>query len=521
MATGFIGSAINLNTDLQESLICSIHRGLLSHPMLIPCKGKHRLCKECITDLIGTQRQIACPECRDSCPVPPSWATDWFDRVVHEITIVVATSEKDVNEKIMKFVQESYCRYSSQNGQLVIKSVEIISNSRLKQAFERFKRTVSAPEVVTLLHGTTRKAALSISGQGFRIPTSFDRDPEQPNEGELKFGKAIYFADAKKATEYGENTLVLTDIIPGRVQKKDSSELKLTPEIMQQRGYNTIHYSNPNEGLVNQEWAVYKTEQCCPLCIIRYEILDENSTSEHEVIKTITKMSHTSPNWGILHKALLGTDNQCKEALRFIGDAGRKGTSKASQLMNSLLQSLSREQVNSLLKRSNETVRILFLRALWQTGRRDNVLQSNIRKTVEWTLLLESLNSSYADVSWRACGVITNIAAVVADVRHSLVATNVLNQLMALLKRAVQFTDKICILTVLNLLANIAVTEHTVMKGKKDILDYINGNLLDHSDLEIEEAGNRLFCNIIGQGKVTSDWQQGGYKTTVMAPDIQ
>jgi hypothetical protein len=521
MAKAFIASAINLNTDLQESLICSIHRGLLSHPMILPCKGKHRLCKECITDLIGTQNQIICPECRQLYPVPSSWATDWFDRVLNDVTSMLCTSERDINEKIIKFVQESYSRFAPQGGRLRIKSVELVSNARLKEAFERCRSTMRANKVVTLLHGTTRKAALSISGQGFRIPTSFDRDPEQPNEGELKFGKAIYFAEAQKATEYGKNTLVLTDCILGSIQEKNMSELKLTPEIMQQRGYDTIHYSNWNEGLVNQEWAIYKTEQCYPLCIINYEVLDADSISEQELVDKINKMNHINPDWNILRRALTGTDNQCKEALRFIGDAGSKGTTQASVLMRSLLQSLTKEQVNSLLKRQNETVRILFLRALWQTGRCDNNLQFYIHYALDWDLLLESLHSSYADVSWRACGVITNIAAMITAIRHLLIAPNVLNQLMSLLKRAVQFQDKICILTVLNLLANIAVTEHSVMKQKNDILDYINGNLLDHRDKEIEEAGNRLFCNIIGKGTVGPDWQRGGYINTVMAPTIQ
>jgi len=521
-AKAFIASAINLNTDLQQSLVCSIHRGLLSHPMILPCKAKHRLCKECMENLIGTQQQVTCPEDRESHPVPANWTTEWFDRVLNDVTTVLQQNEQDINQKIIKFVQESYLRFGPQQAPLHIKSVEIVSNVKLKEAFEKCKRTIGNPQVVTLLHGTTRKAALSITGQGFRIPESFDRDPtNSTKEGELKFGKAIYFAEAKKATEYGENTLVLADCILGNVQEKNESELKLTPEIVQRRGYNTIHYLNSEEGPINQEWAIYKTEQCYPLCIINYEVLDANSTSEQELVKKINKMNHEIPDWAILHKALNGTDNQCKEALRFIGDAGSKGTSQASRLMYLFLQSFTKEQVNSLFKRPNETIRILFLRALWQTGRRDHELQLYINNALDWSLLCESLHSSYADVSWRACGVITNIAAIVADVRPLLVSPNVLNQLMSLLKRAVQFTDKICILTVLNLLANIAVTQHTVMKQKTDILDYINGYLLDHRNEEIQEAGNRVFCNIIGKGTISPDWQRGGYRSTMMAPTIQ
>ena len=82
-------------------------------------------------------------------------------------------------------------------------------------------------------------------------------------------------------------------------------------------------------------------------------------------------------------------------------------------------------------------------------------------------------------------------------------------------------TDKICILTVLNLLTNITATEHSIVKQRKDILDYVNGHLLDHPDMEIEEAGNRLFCNIIGKGIVSPDWQREGFVSTAMAPSTK
>jgi len=298
-------------------------------------------------------------------------------------------------------------------------------------------------------------------------------------------------------------------------------ELKLTPDDMKRRGYHTIHYYNPDEGINNQEWAIYSAAQCNPLCIIEYEIFGSDRSSEQVLVNKVKTMSHIFPDWNVVYQALIGTENQCKQALIFIGDAGSKGTSKASELMRSLLTSLTKDQLALLLKQPNETIRILLLRALWQTGRRDHNLQVYIHKAFDWSLVIQSLQSGYADVSWRACGVITNIAAIVTDVRSSLVLPEVLNQLMAILKRAVQFQDKICILTVLNLLANVTSMQHSVMKQKKDILDYVNSNLLDHPDEEIELAGNRLFCNIIGKGMISRDWQQGGYTTTAMAPNLK
>ncbi len=89
---------------------------------------------------------------------------------------------------------------------------------------------------------------------------------------------------------------------------------------------------------------------------------------------------------------------------------------------------------------------------------------------------------------------------------------------MIVLQRALRFQDKICIVTVLNLLANIAATEYTVMKQNSNILNYLDEHILDHPDKEIQEAGNRLFCNIIGKGVITADWQKHGYKDTMIAP---
>lgn len=394
-------------------------------------------------------------------------------------------------------------------------------NPKLEENFEKCKTQLGCFEVVTLLHGTDHKAALGIGGQGFTIPTTFERSKNNGAEGELKFGKAIYFAHAKKASEYGKNIFVLSDCIFGRTQLTDKSELKLTPDIVHGRGFDTIHFQNVNEGLVNQEWAIYRSEQCFPLAVIEYEFLDEHSASEQSVIDQIIKMSIASPDYGLLKLAINGTDNQCKAVLRFIGDAGSKQLPGITNLMSNFLWRLSSTEVNMLFKRTNETIRILFLRALWQTGRRNANIQQIICQRINWSLLTEALNSSYADVSWRVCGVLTNMTAQVKNVHRLLTSQQILNQLMAILQRAILFHDKICIVTVLNLLANIAATEYTVMKQKTNILNYLNEHILDHQDEEIQEAGNRLFCNIIGKGVITTDWQKHGYKDTMIAPSME
>jgi hypothetical protein len=523
MATQFISSAIGLNESLQQNLVCCIHQGLLERPIILPAPCIHRLCTNCFAEYLQTSggQRIVCPQCKASHQVPSTWTTDWFDRVLNSVVEELASSQSDINKKVINFVERSYRQFGPTPARLKINSIMQLYNPKLKENFEKCKKQLGCYKVTTLLHGTDRKAAFAIGGQGFAIPTDFKRNQTNGAEGELKFGTAIYFAHAKKASEYGQNIFVLTDCIFGRTKVTNQSELQLTPEIVHARGYDTIHIYNMMEGPVNQEWAIYRSEQCFPLCIIEYELLDANSASEQLIVNQVFRMSLVSPDYMLLQRAINGTDNQCKAVLRFIGDAGSKEVPQATAIMFTLLVNITQADIEMLFKRSNETIRILFLRALWQTGRRNTDLQWIIYQRINWALLTEALNSSYADVSWRVCGVLANMAAQVRDVRRLLTAPQILTQLMAVLQRAVRFQDKICIVTVLNLLANIAATEYDVMKQKSDILNYLNEHILDYRDEEIQEAGNRLFCNIIGKGVISADWQKRGYKDTMVAPSME
>ena len=247
--------------------------------------------------------------------------------------------------------------------------------------------------VVTLLHGTKIEFARGIAAEGFMIPTSFKRNPENDAEGELKFGKALYFAHGKKATEYGKNILVLTDCNLAKVQKKETAELKLTPDIVHRRGYHTIHYENSQEGQVNQEWAIYDTDQCLPLYIIDYEIIDDSDLIENAVIDRIRTMSSISPDHDLLQQALFGTDNQCKAVLKFVGDLANQSARQSRAIMHSLLLQAGTPDTNLLLRHPNETIRILFLRALWLSGRSDREFQVFLYQHMGPNMLIESLVS--------------------------------------------------------------------------------------------------------------------------------
>ena len=300
-----------------------------------------------------------------------------------------------MKRKIVNFVEDSYYRFGRLQQQIKVTAVEEIVNSQLKVKFERGKRTLGHVNVVTLLHGTKIEFARGIASDGFKIPTSFKRNPENDAEGELKFGKALYFAYGKKATEYGKNVLVLTDCNLAKVDKKQTSELKLTPEIVHQRGYHTIHYENYQEGLVNQEWAIYCTDQCLPLYIITYEIIDESDSIENAIIDRIQNMNSTTPDYVLLQQALLGTDNQCKAVLKFVGDLANQSARQSRAILQLLLLRVGKANTSLLLKHPNETIRILFLRAVWLSGRCDRDFQKFLYQHMEPDTLIESLISGF------------------------------------------------------------------------------------------------------------------------------
>lgn len=520
-ASRFIASAIELNMSIQDELICTIHQDLLENPICLPCF--HRFCRNCIEQLISSEvlrAQIKCPNCNSSHKLDVNWKTRWIDTTLQSLVKNVRANEVDLQNKVINFVQNSYIQFGQVEQILKLHSISFVHNARLKNRFENCKKQLRNSNVITLLHGTDADSATGIRSQGFKIPDSFERSSSGA-EGELKFGKAIYFAHTKKATEYGKNILVLTDCLLGKVQEKSSSVLKLTPEIVHRSGHDTIHFYSADEGHINQEWAIYRTDQCLPLCIIEYEMVNENDLNESVLIQSIHSMAHHAPDYQVLQSALFGTDNQCKAVLNYVTGTCFESPFLASQLTYGLLSRIPKENIEKLLNHQNETIRILFLRLLWHIGRRDPNIQFFFYHYFKFQTLINLLQSSYTDVSWRACGVLANMAACVADVRRTLTSQQILNTSQQLLQRSLTTYDKTCTLAVLNLLANVACSEFETMKKNEQLRNYINENVLDHIDEDIKDAGNRFFCNMIVKGKPTRDWLQAGYQETALAPDLK
>ncbi|CAF3192796.1 unnamed protein product [Rotaria socialis] len=488
--------------------------------MVLPCT--HKFCLHCLGICIrqNAAGEVICPTCDSVHKVPIEWEKVWRYQAMNTVSQCFEPKQSVQIKRAINFVEDSYYRFGNSPQRIKINSVQEVENTRLRAKFERCKITLSDAHVVTLLHGTKAQFAAGIASEGFLIPTSFNRNPDNDAEGELKFGKAVYFAHGKKATEYGKNILVLTDCLLGKVQETNKSELKLTPEIVHKRGYHTIHYENMMEGPVNQEWAIFRKEQCLPVFIIDYEFIDANDVIESALVEQIKGMNYFSPDYVLLEQALFGTDNQCKAVLKFVGDLGHTSPRHSTMIIRALLSRTESIRMNSLLNHQNETIRILFLRALWLSGRDDAQLQSFLYQYIGPNALIESLISGYNDVSWRACGVLANMAAFIPGIRPVLTTKHAIARFKALLIEGVSFQDRLSILTVVNLMANIGCTEYIAMNKEKDIQEYLNETLMDHPDEEIQEAANRFFCNLIGKGIVTPDWQRAGYQVVALAPDL-
>ncbi|CAF4263990.1 unnamed protein product [Rotaria socialis] len=506
--------------ESSKEFQCTIHQGELKDPMVLPCT--HKFCLHCLGICIrqNAAGEVICPTCDSVHKVPIEWKKVWRYQAMNTVSQCFEPKQSVQIKRAINFVEDSYYRFGNSPQRIKINSVQEVENTRLRAKFERCKITLSDAHVVTLLHGTKAQFAAGIASEGFLIPTSFNRNPDNDAEGELKFGKAVYFAHGKKATEYGKNILVLTDCLLGKVQETNKSELKLTPEIVHKRGYHTIHYENMMEGPVNQEWAIFRKEQCLPVFIIDYEFIDANDVIESALVEQIKGMNYFSPDYVLLEQALFGTDNQCKAVLKFVGDLGHTSPRHSTMIIRALLSRTESIRMNSLLNHQNETIRILFLRALWLSGRDDAQLQSFLYQYIGPNALIESLISGYNDVSWRACGVLANMAAFIPGIRPVLTTKHAIARFKALLIEGVSFQDRLSILTVVNLMANIGCTEYVAMNKEKDIQEYLNETLMDHPDEEIQEAANRFFCNLIGKGIGTPDWQRAGYQVVALAPDL-
>ena len=225
-ASPFIAPSIGLAENIKQEFLCAIHQSLLENTIALPCF--HRFCRDCLASWIrqNSPVQVRCPTCNAQHAIPSNWQQVWRDRSVDAIIKHVQSTESDMKAKILDFVKNSYYKFGKTNDRIKIKSIELVFNGKLKADFEKCKRTLGYSNVVTLLHGTKLSAAKTIASQGFKIPTSFERNGDNNAEGNLKFGKAMYFAFGKKASEYGKNTLVLTDCLLGKVEKKVIAELE-------------------------------------------------------------------------------------------------------------------------------------------------------------------------------------------------------------------------------------------------------------------------------------------------------
>ncbi|XP_066270650.1 tripartite motif-containing protein 3-like [Branchiostoma lanceolatum] len=55
---------------IQEELSCGICHELLTRPKVVPCKGKHSFCQNCLEKWAATQQPFKCPTCRQPSNLP-------------------------------------------------------------------------------------------------------------------------------------------------------------------------------------------------------------------------------------------------------------------------------------------------------------------------------------------------------------------------------------------------------------------------------------------------------------------
>lgn len=140
-----------------------------------------------------------------------------------------AQLKEEEMQKAGKFVTESFL---NKNETINVLKIINIEDASLKQKFLSYRDQLSDnKEIIMKLHGTSEGNLSGIKKKGFKIPSQFSRDSNA--EGELTFGKAVYFSSySSKAANYCEGStpiIIVADVLLGKVKIATSSKPKFTP----------------------------------------------------------------------------------------------------------------------------------------------------------------------------------------------------------------------------------------------------------------------------------------------------
>jgi len=124
--------------------------------------------------------------------------------------------------------------------------------------------------VMRVFHGTSAKAMLSITQQGFRLPDSVFHQEGEKNF-RLFFGRMIYFAvEPGNALHYSADHtyVIVADIACGRCWKSERANHRLRPDELWCRGFNSIYSETVSTR--GKMYAIPSPSQINPIYVLKF-----------------------------------------------------------------------------------------------------------------------------------------------------------------------------------------------------------------------------------------------------------
>jgi len=244
------------------------------------------------------------------------------------------------SESIKKLIFDSF---SSPDESLEIIKITEIQNNELKNKFKRKKKKIKGlNDELIKFHGTSLSCANSIAKNGFVLPQSFKRNSESGKEGNLNFGKAIYFSSySSKAITYAVSStpaLVVSKIILGRVKEEKNSRENLTSNIAKSEGFDSIYCAHTlenseiNKGSLDDEYAIYDPEQILPYYIVEFSV--KGLTDIKDFFHYKNNLSPKEINFNDLFKLMKkGSEIQKFNTLLTLGDVCRDYNNEVAKII--------------------------------------------------------------------------------------------------------------------------------------------------------------------------------------------
>eukprot|EP00298_Acanthocystis_sp_HF-20_P017572 c21779_g2_i2.p1 GENE.c21779_g2_i2~~c21779_g2_i2.p1 ORF type:complete len:499 (-),score=154.52 c21779_g2_i2:839-2335(-) len=416
--------------------------------------------------------------------------------------------EKEENDYIDELKLKLLQEWDSENDLIEIEKIEKLKlQEHIISAYNTEKQKSGGEEMEMQYHGTTVESISGIRTTGFKIPTSSLRVGDK--EGNLRFGLGIYTTESlKKATTYGDKTIVICRIIVRNVMELSESHEMLTPNEVHNKGYESVFCNF--RGNEPSERAFYSPNLLLPEYIVHFKLVGKDNLDLPEQMP--------STDIPVLVQFLRSTEQHKSLALKYLADCFRDNQAESMIILKSLRAEYY-SAITNALEGTNEQLILLALRALWNGSFGHRQSQYDILVYIKPTLIIGYISSHTESIQYRTLGVLVNLCHLEVENHKKIVSAEpdlgniFINKTISALRKN---NDDLAF-KFLSCLANIASTG--VLKLHHRTLDRVVEKLIFSPEKPVSEkvtqAAYHLCSNIISEGKVDQEWLTQGFQPRV------